>query len=178
MAADSNDDDPMNPTAALIDNHRWLWIVIYSRLGDAAATEDVLQEVSVAAVRRRNDFAESEHAKSWLYQVALRQTMLLRRKEHRHRAKIRGYGQCLPASDPQTYLGWLCSDEEAGQLHQALQQLKPTDRQVLVLKYCEDYSCPQIAHLLGVKETTIQTRLLRARRRLRGLLIEKYKFED
>ena len=64
------------------------------------------------------------------------------------------------------------------QLHQALQQLKPTDRQVLVLKYCEDYSCPQIAHLLGVKETTIQTRLLRARRRLRGLLIEKYKFED
>ena len=180
MATDSRDDEThctMNPSAALLDNRRWLWVVIYSRLGDVTATEDVLQEVSVAAAARECDFPESGHARSWLYQVAVRQTMLLRRKEYRHRAKLRDYRECFSDVDDRSYIQWLCDGEQVDQIRQALLELKPSDRQVLMLKYCDDHSCGKIAELLGVTETTIQTRLLRARRRLRLLLVNRYEFE-
>lgn len=167
----------MNPSVVLIENRRWLWIVVYSRLRDATATEDVLQEVSVAAVRCAKDFAESE-AKRWLYQVAIRQTILLRRNQTRHESKLRSLGEMRPVTDPAGYLDWLCDGERNEQLHQAMRYLKASDRQVLLLKYCEDYSCAEIAVHFGVTETTIQSRLLRARRRLRAVLINEYEFEE
>ena len=167
----------MNPSAVLLDNRRWLWVVVYSRLGDAMATEEVLQEVSLAAASRGSDFNETKHARSWLYQVAVRQTMLLRRREHRYQKKLRSYGESMPSVDERTHVQWLCEDESADQVRKALGELKAGDREVLVLKYCEDYSCAEIAELLGASVTTIQTRLLRARRRLRQLLVNQYEFE-
>lgn len=165
MATHCSDDEnlgTMNPSTVLLNHRRWLWVVIYSRLGDALETEEVLQEVSVAAVSRGQEFAETGHAKSWLYQVAVRQSMLLRRRQHRHRAKLRGYVRDSPPPDSKPYIQWLCDDEQADHVRQALAQLKPGDRQVLMLKYCDDYSCAMIAESLGVKETTVQSRLLRA----------------
>ena len=157
---------------------RWLWVVIYSRLGDASETEDILQEVSLAALRCRAEFRETEGAKSWLYRVAVRQVMLFRRRQYRDRAKIQNYVSSLPAVDMQTYVRWLCSDETTNQIQQALTMMRPSDQQVLALKYGEGYSCKEIAKLLGVQETTVQSRLLRARQRLKCLLINEYEFEE
>ncbi|MEM1068863.1 MAG: sigma-70 family RNA polymerase sigma factor [Planctomycetota bacterium] len=168
----------MNPTAVLLDNRRWLWVVIYSRLGNAAETEDVLQEVSMAAVRTSVTFEKPEVAKGWLYRVAVRQVMLFRRRHYRDRAKLENYGQEAPVLDDQSHLNWLCTNESAEQVQLALRKLNPSDQQILGLKYSEDFSCKQIAEVLGVRETTIQSRLLRARRRLKNLLIYEFQFGE
>ena len=168
----------MNPTAVLIDNRRWLWVVIYSRLGNAAETEDVLQEVSMAALRSGPDFEEPDLAKGWLYRVAVRQVMLFRRRQYRDRSKLENYSQELPTTDIQSHLQWLCATESSDQVRLAVERLCPSDQQVLTLKYSENFSCRQIAERLGVKETTVQSRLLRARRRLKSLLIDEFKFGE
>lgn len=169
----------MNPTAVLLDNHRWLWVVIYSRLGNSAETEDVLQEVSMAAIQSGTEFDEPDLAKGWLYRVAVRQALLFRRRQYRERNKLNNFRQdAPPAIDGSSHLQWLCETESSQQVQQAMTQLSPGDQQILALKYSEDYSCRQIAETLGVQESTIQSRLLRARRRLKSLLIQEFQFRE
>lgn len=52
----------------------------------------------------------------------------------------------------------------------ALHQLKPHDREILVLRYLEQLGVPEIASVLGVSQTAVTSRHLRALQRLRGLL--------
>ena len=167
----------MNPSTVLVDNRRWLWLVVYSRLGDAAQAEDVMQEVAVAAVRTKIEFREPECGKHWLYRVAVRQVMLLRRSQARDRRKIQNFQRDVPSVDAPNCVQWICEGETNGQVREALTRLKPRDQEILVMKYGEDFSCKEIAQVMGVTETTIQSRLLRARKRLRQLLISEYEFE-
>ncbi|MEO1524784.1 MAG: sigma-70 family RNA polymerase sigma factor [Planctomycetota bacterium] len=167
----------MNPSTVLVDNRRWLWLVVYSRLGDAAQAEDVMQEVAVAAVRTDIEFPEAECGKHWLYRVAVRQVMLFRRSQARHRRKLQNFQRDIPAVDAPDCVQWICAGETNGQVREALARLKPGDQEILAMKYGEDFSCREIARVMGVTETTIQSRLLRARKRLRQLLVSEYQFE-
>ncbi len=167
----------MNVSNTFLENRRWLWAVVYARLGDRSATEDVLQEVSLAAIRQSNP-CEIGQIKAWLYQVAVRQVMLFRRSEARHRHKLQYYSQSMPQPESELSLERICRGEQLDAVRNALNQVRPSDRQVLLLKYSENLNCQAIAQLLGVRETTIQSRLLRARRRLRQILTDQEDFEE
>lgn len=52
----------------------------------------------------------------------------------------------------------------------ALVQLNPPDREILVLRYLEQMSVPEIATELGISQTAVTSRHLRALQRLRRLL--------
>jgi RNA polymerase sigma-70 factor (ECF subfamily) len=52
----------------------------------------------------------------------------------------------------------------------ALQQLKPSDREILVLRYLEQLGVEEIAGVLGISQTAVTSRHLRALQRLRRFL--------
>jgi RNA polymerase sigma-70 factor (ECF subfamily) len=54
----------------------------------------------------------------------------------------------------------------------ALVKLARRDAEILLLKYTEDWSCKELAQHLGVGERCVETRLQRARQRLREAMIE------
>jgi RNA polymerase sigma-70 factor (ECF subfamily) len=54
----------------------------------------------------------------------------------------------------------------------ALEQLRPRDREILVLLYMEDLSAVQIGGILGMTEGAIRVRHVRALERLRRLMPE------
>ncbi|MEQ4301665.1 SigE family RNA polymerase sigma factor [Plantactinospora sp. B6F1] len=54
-------------------------------------------------------------------------------------------------------------------LQDALRQLAPKHRAVLVLRYLEDLADDEIAHLLGCKPSTVRSQTTRALSRLRAL---------
>lgn len=56
----------------------------------------------------------------------------------------------------------------------ALKQLKPPDREVLVLRYLEQLSVEEIAGVLGISQTAVTSRHLRALQRLRRLLGDEF----
>jgi RNA polymerase sigma-70 factor, ECF subfamily len=63
-------------------------------------------------------------------------------------------------------------EELRDRIRTALESLKPADREVLVLRYLEGLSNSEAAAVLGVGESTIGMRHLRALERLRNLLGE------
>jgi RNA polymerase sigma-70 factor (ECF subfamily) len=66
----------------------------------------------------------------------------------------------------------LLREELRHRVRTALESLKPSDREVLVLRYLEGLSNSEAAAVLGVSESTLGMRHLRALERLRNLLGE------
>ncbi|HJN07966.1 MAG TPA: sigma-70 family RNA polymerase sigma factor [Pirellulaceae bacterium] len=153
----------------LDDCDRWLRTVVFSRPRDSHATDEVMQEVALAAVRQAAPLRDQTKAAPWLYRLAMRQVLLYRRKKGRQRKLTDRYvARLLPTgatdADP---LDWLLADERRGLIRIALQNLSSRDMETLLLKYTEDWSYREIAQRLGVSESAVEARLHRARRRLR-----------
>lgn len=66
---------------------------------------------------------------------------------------------------------WLLAMELRQTVREALQTLAPKDREILLLKYTEDWSYHQLAAHLGIGHSAVEARLHRARGRLRDQLI-------
>ena len=58
------------------------------------------------------------------------------------------------------------TNENQRELWEAMQALKPKDRALLHLYYYEGYSQEEIAKILGITRTAVQTRMQRARKKL------------
>ncbi|MBI2823084.1 MAG: sigma-70 family RNA polymerase sigma factor [Planctomycetia bacterium] len=165
---------PVDWQAALAEHHRWLRMVVRARLGDGHAVDEVMQEVSLAAVRQQAPLADSRKVAPWLYRLAVRQALLYRRKHgRRRRLRERFARDARPTEldgrilDP---LDWLLARERGRLVREALGQLPPRDAEILLLKYSEDWSYQEIAAHLDISHSAVETRLHRARHRLRDAL--------
>ena len=157
---------------ALQEHARWLRAVVYSRLRDPDAVDDVMQEVAAAAVKQNSPLQDASKIAPWLYRVAIRQALLYRRGCGRRRKLTDGFacelqGREHTATDP---LDWLLADERRARVRQALEGLPRRDVEILLLKYQEDWSYREIAGHLGLSESAVEARLHRARGRLRRQL--------
>jgi RNA polymerase sigma-70 factor (ECF subfamily) len=150
---------------------RWLRTILFARLQDAQAVEEVLQEVALALVKGRSLPADERALSPWLYRVAVRQSLLFRRKLGRRRKLQDRFTEALPPVDHDQRspdpLAWLLADERRGLIRIALQQLPRRDAEMLLLKYTEDWNYQQIADHLGMTHAAVESRLHRARARLR-----------
>ena len=160
--------------AALAEHDRWLRTVVYARLGEPQAVDDVLQEVSLAAVRQKSPIADSSKVAPWLYRLAVTQSLLYRRKQGRRRKLISSYAERTGPietdhreSDP---LDWLLADERRRLVRAAVEKLPKRDAEILLLKYSEDWSYRELAHHLGISRNAVESRLHRARKRIRNIL--------
>ena len=121
--------------AALATNDRWLRTVVYARVGEPQAVDEVMQEVSLAAVRQRAPIADAEKVAPWLYRLAVTQSLLYRRKQGRRRKLIDGYARRgRPAyrdrqPDP---LDWLLTEERREQVRRSLARLPGRDAEILL----------------------------------------------
>jgi RNA polymerase sigma-70 factor (ECF subfamily) len=160
--------------AALVTHDRWLRTVIYARVGEPQAVDEVLQEVSLAAVRQKAPLQDPSKVASWLYRLAVTQSLLYRRKQGRRRKLVDHYAQDRQPTeaDPRQLdpLGWLIAKERRQLVRAAIARLPKREGEILLLKYTEDWSYRELAEHLGTSESAVQTRLHRARQRLRSEL--------
>ena len=131
----------------------------------------MLQEVSLAAVRQQAPLADQSKAAPWLYRLAVLQALLYRRRHGRRRKLLDRYAQRWRPTefdsgtpDP---LAWLLADERRQLVRQAVERLLPRDAEILLLKYTEDCNYHELAARLGISHAAVETRLHRARARLR-----------
>jgi RNA polymerase sigma-70 factor (ECF subfamily) len=160
--------------AALAQHDRWLRTVVFSRLGESQAVDEVMQEVSLAAIKQRPSLEDPGKVGPWLYRVAVRQALLYRRKQGRRRKLTDRIAQRFQptahdtrAADP---LVWLLADEQRKLIRDALRQLSGRDAEILLLKYTENWSYRRLAERLGISHSAVEARLHRARGRLRAAL--------
>ena len=67
----------------------------------------------------------------------------------------------------------VCTSDADREIAEAVGCLRPKDRMIIHLYYYEGYAQDEIAQILGISRTAVQTRMDRARKRLKEVL-EKY----
>ncbi len=123
--------------------------------------EDMVQNTFLKLLQRKKAFDSEEHQKHWLIRVALNECHSLFTSPWRQRTQ---------SLDAFPYSAGKMPPEQSD-LYYAVMELPAKYRHVVYLYYYEEYSIREIANILKVKESTLQTRLMRAR----TLLKEKMK---
>lgn len=161
---------------AIADHEAWIRTSLYARLGESQAVDEVMQEVSLAACALKTPLLEPHKAGAWLYRVAIRQAMLFRRRRGRQARLVDRLTHEMAAQrrDQASPLDFLLSRERGQLVRDAMRRLDARDVEILLLRYTQDWSCQEMANHLGVTLTCIETRLHRARLRLRTELHESF----
>jgi RNA polymerase sigma factor (sigma-70 family) len=158
----------------LAKDDRWLRTVIYARVGEPQAVDEVMQEVSLAAVRQKAPINDIKKVDAWLYRLAVTQSLLHRRKLGRQRKLVDRFAQRNRPTEKDNRqidpLSWLISEERRQKVRMAMKRLVRRDAEILLLKYTEDWTYLELAERLGISESAVEARLHRARQRLRGEL--------
>jgi RNA polymerase sigma factor (sigma-70 family) len=161
-------------SSALKEHEQWLRVVVCARLGEPQAIDEVMQEVALAAVRQKAPLADRAKVAPWLYRLAVRQTLLYRRKQGRRRKMVNRYAVRFQPGEADTRqadpLGWLLAEERRSHVRAAMARLPERDAEILMLKYNEDWSYQALAQHLGISHSAVEARLHRARGRLRAEL--------
>lgn len=130
-----------------------------------AAANDAVSEVFLVAWRRIDSVPEGDEALPWLFGVArnaVRNSGRSIRRNARLVAKL-GAVREAPVAGPETQV---VRRSESQRILDALDRLRPADREVLRLRAWEDLSAAQIAEVIGVSTHAAEKRLARAMKRL------------
>jgi RNA polymerase sigma-70 factor (ECF subfamily) len=138
-------------------------------LSDAAAAEDVVQDVFASLPQAIRRFRGEVDLETYLLAIAVKRARRHQRAAIRRRGALTRLAaeQASAPPDPEhdTYRAQL-----AARLTAALDRLRLPQREAFVLCAVEELTSAQAALVAGVPEATVRTRLFHARRRLRALL--------
>jgi RNA polymerase sigma-70 factor (ECF subfamily) len=138
------------------------------RTGDRALAEDLLADTFERALRKRRGFDRRRgSSKTWLYAIALN---LLRDNARRSGAEARALERAGPAPAGAPDFGDAVEHRDVVQ--RALTALSPEEREAIALRFGAELTVPEIAEALREPLTTVEGRVYRALRKLRGELAE------
>lgn len=171
---DAKDTTTVDAERVLATHGRWVRTVILARIGEFAAVDDVFQEVALALSKQLLEQRVIVRIEPFLYRLAVRQSLLHRRRAGRQRRlKQRFIEQQGRSEDGGVDPGeWLLAIELQQTVRGALQLLPAKDREILLLKYTEDWSYHKLSEYLGIGHSAVEARLFRARQRLRDQLAQ------
>jgi RNA polymerase sigma-70 factor (ECF subfamily) len=155
--------------------HRYLG----RRVGELA--DDLLSETFLVAFRRRASYrAVHVEVRPWLIGIATNIVHgHVRTERRRYRALARAAADPgLPAIDPGELTDRMAAQALRGPLAAALADLKPRDRNVLLLFAWGQLGYEEIAGVLDIPVGTVRSRLNRARRQTRAALGPRVSVEE
>ena len=173
---------PIDWQAALARHNHWLRTVVFARLGNLEEVDEVMQEVSLAAIEQKAPLVDPSKIAPWLYRTAVLQSLLLRRRRGRQRKHFGRYAEQAQVSESRSTqsdpLRWLLADERRRLIREAVSRLPRRDAELLLLKYTENWSYRQLAEHLGITASAVEARLHRARKKLRRELAQAKVIEE
>lgn len=127
-----------------------------------ADAEDIVQSAFEKLLTTKTEFQDEEHLKRWLIRVTVNEAKNLCSsfwKKH-----------MVSWEESETIQACEFPYSEQSELYEAVLKLPVKYRSVVHLYYYEDYSIKEIAQILHLRETTVQTQLMRARKKLKDML--------
>jgi RNA polymerase sigma-70 factor, ECF subfamily len=157
--------DPADFERLYAATYERLLFVLLAILRDRAAAEDCLQEAAARAYRAWPRWKPDAPPEAWLHRIALNVAFRYRRRERRAEVGevIRRLGRPAPERGPDEHA-------TAGGLFDALNKLDAADASLIVLRHHHGYSNREIAAALRLPESTVSSRLVAAKRKLRAEL--------
>lgn len=145
--------------------------------GSEADAADLTQEVFLRAWRSLNSFRRDSTVSTWLYRITMNICIDFSRKKSLQLVPLADEeGNELPLPDRRTTNSpeaALENQELSRELNTALKQLTPEHRQAILLRDVSGLTYQEIGRMLALEEGTVKSRLARARRNLRNILIKR-----
>lgn len=167
LAAGRGDRDAFT---VLVDRHYPAIVRFAQRFLDNVgrdAAEDIAQDVFMTVWRRAATFEPRATVAAWLYRTATRACIDYRRRQRFRRAlslwsaptSELENSDAGPAAAPER-------DERAANVRQAITELPSRQRAALVLRHYHEFSYADIAEVLELSTSSVESLLFRARRGL------------
>jgi len=142
--------------------------------GNTADAEDALQEALLKAYIHIGGFEGRSAFSSWLTRIAINSALMLSRKKRSQPvdsfesdSDIDDFKLPEPMETSYNPEESCIQNALENELDHAIRYLSPTLRAVVQIRYREDASISEIAKILGISESAVKSRLLRARSKLR-----------
>ena len=145
--------------AAAAEYQDMIYRVALHQTASPQDAEDAAQETMLRLWRAEVSFTGEEHLRYWLARVAVNVCRDMSRSPWRTRTVALEH--CPEPS---------FTDPGQSALYEAVRALPAKYRLPLYLYYYEGYSAAEVGELLGLKVSTVQTRLARGRAKLKTLL--------
>jgi RNA polymerase sigma-70 factor (ECF subfamily) len=134
-------------------------------LADQAEAEDVVQETLLAAYQTFGSWRRESSVRAWLCGIA-RNKALQRLERHKRRTRrLR-----LVADNERSEAGaeaFLELRQKAESARAAIERIRPSEREALLLRYVAELDFSEIAKLCGTTEPTVRKRISRGLASLR-----------
>jgi RNA polymerase sigma factor (sigma-70 family) len=163
---------------ACINNERWAQKYLYEHhysmmmnvcLRFANCEEDaldILHEGFIKVFRNIASYNTGTSLAAWIKRIIINTSIDYYRKELRRKTEDISYASNIGSSDADAI-----SQLNAEEILKALQQLTVSYRSVFNLYVIEGYSHREISEILGITESTSRSNLVKARTKLRQILI-------
>jgi RNA polymerase sigma-70 factor (ECF subfamily) len=148
-----------------------LYRVAYSVSRNSAEAEDAVQETFLRVLRHQDQLGEIRDLRVWLVRITWNVVL-----DKKRRSKIR------PETEDVAQLAhvlaahglkadeWVIAAQQHAQVLSLIEKLPRKEREVLLLSAFEELSTPQIAEVVGTTDSSVRSRLFRARRQLAAML--------
>lgn len=148
--------------------------VAYQYCGNKADAEDIVQNTFLKLLQTETIFEDEEYLKRWLIRVAINDAKNISLSFWKRRVSSLK-DLLVEQVDEKAVCAFDTGEQNA--LYEAVMCLPAKYRIVVHLYYFEDYSVKEITEILKIKETTVQTQLMRARAKLKAWLKEEWEDE-
>ena len=134
------------------------------RMRDEEAALDVTAEAFLRAARNFDRF-DSSKAKFSTWVIAIARNCI---SDHYRKNIEHTPIDAIPESALTTGMDHVQSIADADLARRLLEKLDPDDREMVFMKYCEERTNADIAHILGMNPSTVATRVHRALAKMRA----------
>jgi len=138
----------------------------YSRVGNQADADDLTAQTFLSVLEKLPRYLERGHFKAWLFTIAHNKAM-----DHFRKAKPDiGLEGAKSLGEPTDMLADVIKDEEIQQLSTLIKGLEEDEQELLRLRYVAGLSFPEMAYVLGKRQSAVKKRLYRLQFRLQALM--------
>ncbi len=145
-----------------------VFTVAYNVLGNRSDAEDAAQVVFLKAYEQLNSYDQDFKFFSWLYRITVNESINAKKKKRPFTGVDNFDAIATEHSDQLTQ-----DNELEDRIGEALMELTPTDRAIIVLRHYQEFSYPDIAYIMDITEKKVKSRLYTARQRLKGVFIKR-----
>ena len=146
-----------------------IYAYIYRHVRDPHRAEDLTSTVFLKMLESldRNNFAK-DRLQSWLYRIA--HNVIVDDVRYQQRRPVQPLYETVSASSEEDPLRLVDEKLERETIWQAIQQLTEDQRNVIILRFGEGLTAPQVAHILNKTEEAVRALQRRGLTNLRKIL--------
>lgn len=142
-----------------------------------ADAEDIAQEVFIEVYESLSSFRHESKFSTWIYRIAINKSLNFLRKEKRRKI-FRSIEEMLTGK-PYNYIDnsrqpddFSDPDTDLKNLKKALCQIPTNQKTALTLYTYQDLTYKQIADIMGISLSSVESLIFRAKKSLRKILVE------